>query len=140
MSQIHGIVGLSCLAAASAVALAAEADSCSSAPTTVERTACRGTQIEAEENRLARYFGASTKRSMESGLTGDQLQAEQSHWLRYRESHCGNVYVLWSQGTIRYEMSALCKLKLTRDRTYDLWRAYLTYMDSTPPVLPDPRQ
>jgi len=56
----------------------------------------------------------------------------------YRTKHCGNVYTLSGMGSSRFEMSAVCTLEVTRERTIDVWRGYLTYQDSTPPVLPDP--
>ena len=36
-------------------------------------------------------------------------------------------------------MHGKCLLEQTRRRTHDVWKAYLTFMDSTPPLLPEPK-
>ncbi len=45
----------------------------------------------------------------------------------------------WAQGSVRGAMAGYCLLKQTRRRTYDLWDAYVTYVDTTPPILPEPK-
>jgi hypothetical protein len=35
-------------------------------------------------------------------------------------------------------MALNCQIRLTRMRTYTIWLHWLTYMDSTPPLLPKP--
>ena len=43
-------------------------------------------------------------RARDLGLDALKISKEQSAWERYRGEHCGNVYLKWKQGTIRYEM------------------------------------
>ena len=57
----------------------------------------------------------------------------------YRENECGAVYEQWRDGTIRNMMSLTCSIGLTDERTRTIWSSWLTYMDSTPPILPEPR-
>ena len=35
-------------------------------------------------------------------------------------------------------MNLGCMIEATRARTHDIWTDYLTYVDRTPPVLPEP--
>lgn len=109
-------------------------------PTTIAQTECRVRQIDAANAKLQQYLDAARKRVLQFGVDPTALQVEQAAWENYRLKHCGNVYDLWAKGTIRYEMSASCTLLTTRQRTFDVWRAYLTFLDSTPPLLPDPSQ
>ena len=120
--------------------MASAADPCVEATTTLDRIDCRTKQLNVEEKKQKQYFNAAVDRAALLDLNAQRLVEEQLAWEKYREALCGNVYLLWVQGSIRYEMAAACNLRLVQDRTYDLWRSYLTYLDNTPPVLPDPRQ
>ena len=113
---------------------------CEHGTTTVEIAECRSKQIDAANSKLKAYLAEARIQAKTFELDASVIDAEQSAWEAYRTRHCGNVYELWRDGTIRYEMSAICMLEVTRARTIDVWRAYLTYADSTPPVLPDPSQ
>ncbi len=35
-------------------------------------------------------------------------------------------------------MAGSCLLDMTKKRTHEIWETYLTYMDSTPPILKEP--
>lgn len=111
---------------------------CDNVKTTIEGIECRTKQMQTADDRLQRYLQAATLRAEQLGLDPKALITEQVLWRHYRDQHCGNVYRSWGGGTIRHDMSAQCLLRLTRMRTYEIWAAYLTFMDSTPPVLPDP--
>lgn len=112
--------------------------SCEAATTTYALVQCREQQTEAANAKLNTYLDAARKQATLVQFDPALIDAEQKAWQAYRDSHCGNLYLRWVSGTIRYEMEANCRLKLTHDRTTDVWRAYLTYADSTPPALPDP--
>src|ERR1017187_7666760 len=111
---------------------------CEDAKNTFALTECRANQIGEADAKLQEYLVAARKQVVLRELNPSVIDAEQAAWEAYRTAHCGNLYLYWVAGTIRYEMSGMCMLKLTNDRTVDVWRAYLTYLDSTPPVLPDP--
>ena len=119
-------------------ALGLESDPCGIAQSTVDRRACRHQQMKELEQRLQLYWKTAQQKATAKGLDPLQFNAAQSSWERYRSEHCGNVYMLWKDASIRYEMVAVCNQKLIKDRTYDLWKAYLSSIDGTPPVLPDP--
>ena len=122
----------------SAIAWGPREPGCDDVKTTMEGIECRTEQMQVADIKLQQYLQAATLRAKQLQREPEALVAEQVQWQKYLEEHCGNVYLLWREGTIRYEMSARCTLRLTRMRTYDIWAAYLTSVDSTPPVLPDP--
>lgn len=111
---------------------------CESANTTLATAQCRAGQIEAANAKLQTYLVAARHQAQPLQLEVAAIDAEQRAWQACRDQHCGNVYTLWSSGSIGHEMSAICTLHVTQQRTADVWRAYLTYADSTPPILPDP--
>lgn len=117
---------------------AGDADPCSPATSTVERIDCRAKQMEAADQKLQKYLKAAQSHVASDRLNPDKIKEEQVAWERYKEIHCGNIYRYWLGGSIRHDKESICRLKLTKDRTYDIWRAYLTYADSTAAVLPDP--
>jgi len=48
------------------------------------------------------------------------------------------LYDWWKGGTIRGAMTLGCRTRITEARTLEVWRNWLTYVDSTPPILPRP--
>jgi uncharacterized protein YecT (DUF1311 family) len=106
---------------------------------TVEMQACLQAKIDEANARLAKYLATAQARIDKDFGSRPDLKAAQAAWVRYRELECGDLYQFWAQGTYRVLASAQCELRLTRQRTHEVWRAYLTYMDSTPPLLPEPR-
>lgn len=140
MLQLRTVFFSLCIATLVSPAIAVVADPCAKITSTIEGVECRVGQLNDEEKKQKQYFDAAVKRAALFDLDAKHLNDEQLAWTKYRETLCGNVYLMWVQGTARYEMAAQCNLNVTRERTYDLWRSYLTYIDSTPPILPDPRQ
>lgn len=108
--------------------------------TTPEVEACLNQELGQEEDRLARYYEAARKRlSEENGSSAEKgLAKSEQLWLAYRRAECSAVFDDWSAGTIRGSMATLCQIDLTRLRTYALWKNWLTFADSTPPILPRP--
>ena len=131
-----------------AVALAApDLGGCEDAVTTVDVSACLARELEREADRMDGYFAAVIARADELGdrIVGadgpeviEALQLSQSAWLAYRDAECSARYAWWSDGTIRGPKTLQCRIDLTRERTRHLWAAYLTFLDSTPPILPEP--
>lgn len=122
-------------------------DSCEDAVTTVDVSVCLSRVLDRESDRMDGYFAAAIARADELGdrIVGadgpeviEALQLSQSAWLAYRDAACSATYAWWSDGTIRGPKALQCRIDLTRERTRHLWSAYLTFADSSPPVLPDP--
>lgn len=98
-----------------------------------------GKNLDEADALLARYLTAAQARIDKDFGSKPNLKAAQAAWARYRDVECGDVFDLWVQGTYRTMADSECMLRLTQQRTHEVWRAYLTYQDSTPPLLPEPK-
>lgn len=108
--------------------------------TTIEVNACLAARFGEADADLNRYYDMAVRRVRKEGgvpVAKGLMQAERS-WLSYRDSECGAVFEKYRDGTIRTSMEIECRIRLTRLRTYMIWRNWLTYPDSTPPLLPRP--
>lgn len=124
---------LPCLSSA-----AEDAVDCENPYTTPDINHCAGRELEAAEAMMAHYYKTSLKQQEEDQEVVDAIKLSQHDWLQYRESYCDAVYSQWREGTIRGVMYLSCKKQLTQQRTHTLWASFLTYMDSSEPVLPEP--
>jgi uncharacterized protein YecT (DUF1311 family) len=108
--------------------------------TTIDVDACLTARFGEADADLNRYYDMAVRRvRKEDGAPAAKglVQAERS-WLSYRDSECGAVFEKYRDGTISSIMVTACRIRLTRLRTYIIWRNWLTYPDSTPPSLPRP--
>ncbi len=85
-----------------------ESVDCNNAMTTIEINQCAAIELESAQVKLDKYLNTS----FEHNSHDPELIAA--------------IKAIW------------CKTKLTKQRTHELWENFLTYMDSTPPVLPEP--
>jgi uncharacterized protein YecT (DUF1311 family) len=140
------MIALTVFAAAAAVAASPTPACEQAAVSTQDMEQCRGKRLDAANADLARYIAAARKRLREDAASaGDTAgktladfdKAEQA-WDAYRTAECDAVYQNWSEGTIRGVMSLTCQIDLTIRHTHTVWSNWLTYMDSTPPILPEP--
>jgi uncharacterized protein YecT (DUF1311 family) len=120
-------------------AVVSAADLCRDSKTTLEMNQCLSDQITLAEKELAKYFEESRRRVAHDPRTLVEFEKAQKAWVAFRDAHCGAIYQYWAQGSVRGAKAGYCVLKLTRRRTHDLWDAYLTYIDTTPPILPEPK-
>jgi uncharacterized protein YecT (DUF1311 family) len=111
---------------------------CKNTFTTIEINACIGDALENENKVLGLYLSKAKERYANQVTVITSIHQSQQDWLVYRQSHCDAVYDIWSDGSIRGLMFGECMLKLTKQRTHQIWADYLTYMDNTPPLLPEP--
>lgn len=112
-----------------------------SGTTTLQVNACFEACLKDSEVILNRYFQAALRRARkesDAATAAKQLINAERSWLAYRDAECGSVFDYWRGGTIRATMELDCRIRLTRLRTYTIWRDWLTYADSTPPLLPRP--
>jgi uncharacterized protein YecT (DUF1311 family) len=113
--------------------------------TTLEINDCMSAELAKAEDDLKRYLAAARRR-LKSEATDNpdaltalaDLDKTETTWAAYREAECDAVYDYWKSGTIRGAMALTCEIDLTRRRTHTVWNEWLTYMDSTPPILPEP--
>lgn len=116
----------------------AEEVNCDNAFTTYDMNVCAGRDMEQADAKLDKYLTAAKERYVDEPDVVASLDKSQQAWLTYRQIYCDGIYDLWSDGTIRGVMFASCVIALTEQHTHQLWLDYLTYMDSTDPILPEP--
>ena len=115
-----------------------EALDCNNVMNTLDINRCVAIELEAAEEVLTHYLETSIEHNAGDPELVDAITAAQKQWQAYATAHCGAVYTQWREGTIRGVMGITCRTRLTKQRTHDVWQDFLTYMDSTPPVLPEP--
>jgi len=121
-------------------ASACEADICKNPITTLEINNCLSLKIENAEKVLNKYFVESKNRYTGYPEVLAAISNSQKEWIQYRDAHCDSIYEIYKEGTIRGIMGGSCMLEVTYTRTHELWQNYLTYPDSTPPILPEPKR
>ncbi|WP_447956241.1 lysozyme inhibitor LprI family protein [Vreelandella sp. EE7] len=115
-----------------------EALDCNNIMNTLETNRCAAIDLEAAEDVLTHYLETSVEYNEADPELVEAIQVAQKQWQAYAAAHCGAVYTQWREGSIRGVMGITCLTRLTKQRTHDIWQDFLTYMDSTPPVLPEP--
>jgi uncharacterized protein YecT (DUF1311 family) len=124
--------------AALATAAQAQAPSCPGS-TTPEVNACLGRTLAAAEAKHASYAAAVRRRlDREAKDVAPAFEKAEAAWRAYRDAECAAVFAFYAAGTIRTSEELACEIRLTRRQTHTLWREWMTYPDSTPPILPEP--
>ncbi|AOE48780.1 lysozyme inhibitor LprI family protein [Kangiella sediminilitoris] len=111
---------------------------CDEVYTTRDMNHCASAELDSAERIMGQYLEAGKKRYSNDEIVLKSITEAQGAWLAYRKAHCGSVHDVWREGTIRSVMSISCSTELTKKRTHEIWDTYLTYMDSTSPILPEP--
>ena len=112
--------------------------SCADAYTTIDMNQCLAGLLETADFRRSEYLEVATQRHNDRPELVAQITAADEAFAAYRDSECGAVYEDWKSGTIRGVMSLSCRIDMTDKRTLTIWENWLTYADSTPPILPKP--
>jgi uncharacterized protein YecT (DUF1311 family) len=123
--------------------LAAEEDMtapqrCPDAVTDMDMNHCIAAIVQRAQERQAKYLAAAIARYADEPEVTERIKASDAAFSEYERAECGAVYEYWIEGSIRNVMSLQCSLALIDQRTRTIWRNWLTYMDSTPPILPEP--
>lgn len=112
---------------------------CENAMNTIEINHCAAIELESAQAELDKYLAASFEHNVYDAELVASIKKAQESWQAYMTAHCDSVYTQWRDGSIRGIMALSCKTTLTKQRTHEVWANFLTYMDSTPPVLPEPK-
>lgn len=88
--------------------------------------------------RHQRYLAAAREQYADSADVLTEIEKSEAAFEAYSQAECGAVYATFGNGSIRNAEWILCTSDLRRRRTHTIWRNFLTYPDSTPPVLPEP--
>ncbi|MEZ8692631.1 lysozyme inhibitor LprI family protein [Vibrio splendidus] len=137
MKKVLTVVLLTCLPL-----LASASDDvidCENAMNTIEINQCAAIELESAQAELDKYLTASFEHNAYDADLVASIKKAQESWQAYMSAHCSSVYTQWRDGSIRGLMALSCKTTLTKQRTHEVWANFLTYMDSTPPVLPEPK-
>jgi uncharacterized protein YecT (DUF1311 family) len=114
---------------------------CAKPVTTYEMNVCGSREVQQARSEMQRYFSAAKARmEKDEPQAVKSLDDAQSAWQTFSVKHCASVYARWEGGTVRGPASVQCAITLTRARTHQLWREFLTYPDRTPSLLPEPKQ
>lgn len=111
---------------------------CDNASSTLEINACAQQELDAANAQLQAYLTAAYEHHSDDAQLLAAIKTAQQQWQAYADAHCQAIYTQWREGTIRGVMALSCRLALTRQRTHEVWDSFLTYMDSSPPLLPEP--
>jgi len=111
---------------------------CTKAISTIDINYCAGVKLVNAEKIMNEYLSESKKHNSNDPELIKSIEEAQKAWGLYADAHCDSIYSMWREGTIRGVMGLNCQTKLTKARTHEIWENFLTYMDSTPPVLPEP--
>ncbi|UXZ54706.1 DUF1311 domain-containing protein [Halomonas sp. 7T] len=113
---------------------------CDNAMTTLDINQCVAVQLESAQTELSQYVEASVNHHADDPELVTAIEHSQQAWEAYATAHCDAVHAQWRDGSIRGVMALTCKTQLTQQRTHTVWASFLTYMDSTTPVLPEPNR
>ena len=106
---------------------------------TIEINACFAERLRRADATRRKYEVAATTRYFENDAVRLGIDASQAAFEAYRRIECATVYEAWKDVTIRNQMSLSCEIDLTDERTHYIWEHWLQYLDSSPPILPEPR-
>ncbi|MBX7533893.1 DUF1311 domain-containing protein [Qipengyuania sp. 1XM1-15A] len=112
---------------------------CPDAMTTIDMNQCYADVLGRADERREAYLTKAIERHADRPELAKEIEASDAAFLAYRDAECGAVWEDWKEGTIRGVMGLDCRIAMTDRRTLTIWRNWLTYMDSTPPVLPEPK-
>ncbi|MEL7217542.1 MAG: DUF6265 family protein [Pseudomonadota bacterium] len=106
--------------------------------TSVAINNCLAAIREKAEEREEEYFQAAIGNHGDSDELDKLMRASHALAKDQRENECNAIYEFWKEGSIRDAMSLRCSIRLIDQRTHDIWRNWLTYQDSSAPILPEP--
>jgi uncharacterized protein YecT (DUF1311 family) len=113
---------------------------CWNAKSRAEELQCLSADLDEADRILAEYLAVAKNRITRENSGKPQLDTAQAAWLKYRKAQCDDVYEFWQTGSYRFLANLDCGIELTRSRTHDIWKMYLTNPDSTPPLRPEPQK
>ncbi len=106
--------------------------------TTAAMNRCLAARFDRAKIRQAEYVQAALGRLSDRPELAEMIRQSDAAFADYRQKECSAVWGDWKDGTIRTAQSLQCSITLTDRRTHDIWRNWLTYMDASPPILPEP--
>lgn len=102
-------------------ALAQSSDPCKG-ETTAEMRKCGSERLRVAEQEMQRYLEAARRIARPPSA----LEGAQAAWAGYRDQACRAAAGQYEGGSLQPVVMLDCRLRLARERTLELWRAYLT--------------
>jgi uncharacterized protein YecT (DUF1311 family) len=100
---------------------------------------CISIEAKQSEKLLNKYLKASVEQYFGDDKTIQNIEQTQKIWQKYKNQQCNSVYDMWQGASVTFVEQLSCQVRLNRYRAYELWSVYLTYADSTLPVLKKPK-
>jgi uncharacterized protein YecT (DUF1311 family) len=88
---------------------------------------------------MMKYYSAALDRYSDNEKMTAEIKRSQITWESYAEANCGAVWASFGDGSYRNRAFTICKDDLARLRTNATWSSFLGFVDTTPPVLPEPK-
>lgn len=117
----------------------ARRSSCDDATTTIEMNRCYAGLVNTSGARHRAYIDAARERYKDDRDMLQALNEGEEAFVKYRLQECAAVRKSFEGGSIQNVMFLECLIERTDARTRTIWQNWLTYGDSTPPALPEPR-
>jgi hypothetical protein len=106
--------------------------------TTIEMNECMSEILARSTERKDQYLAAALAHHDESPDVAKMIRQSETAAEAYRKQECDALYEDNKEGTIRNYVYLGCAIALVDERTRTIWQNWLTYADSTPPMLPEP--
>lgn len=116
------------LLVAPAAAGEAPTPACERAETTADMRACLSGALRAAERDMQRYLEAARREARPP----EALEKSQAAWGAYRDAACRAAAGQYEGGSLRPVVALDCLLRLTRERTLEIWRAWLANEGALP--------
>ena len=107
--------------------------------TTYERMDWQKASIDQLRKRMELYLDKARERFAKDKKLLQLIDESQKRWEAYTDAEYAAVYQYWGDGSMAGVAAQDSLKQLIRFRTYVIWENYLTFMDSTPPLLPEPK-
>lgn len=111
---------------------------CENPMTTLDINYCMGRDLSRVEAVSDFYLGMAWQRYSHDAAFQSALMEAHKAWQDYAKAHCEGVYQIFAGGSIRTAAFLSCRIELEKRHQHDIWRDFLGFMDSTPPLLPEP--
>jgi len=119
-------------------ASADESIDCEEASSTADLNECAVQEMAAAEKVLAAYLEKAKEEYDFEKKVLAKLDKSQESWKKYSKDYCDSIYEVWSEGSIRGVMFGECMVRLTKERTHNIWTDYLVSMEGEA-ILPEPK-
>ena len=117
----HLCLALLALGAPALSAQTPRATPCDSAESMVDMENCSDAALHAADSLLNIYYQAARR----AATAPSSLRRAESAWITFRDVTCNAEADEYRGGTMASLVPSVCRVRLTKQRTHDLWAVYL---------------